>query len=171
MSIRDNIPFAIMTLYPQAIQNVDFAVKRSTEGQYISEWNLPSPMPTFKELENAYFDYFKKSQIEVLNNKCNEEITKGFVSVSTGFTFEFEPHDQDNFTQQAILLLSDTTVATITWKTFDAGVQNFTREQFLTIIKESEEHKKTAISKYWTLKAQVEQATSIEEIENVKWDS
>ena len=169
MSIRDNIPFAIMILYPQAIQNVDFSVARNDEGQFIAKWNLPSPMPTIKELEEAYYGYLKKSQIEVLNKQCNEEILKGFVSVSTGFTFEFEEHDQANFTQQAIMLLGDTTIESVTWKTFDAGVQTFTREQFFTIIKEGEEHKKTNIEKYWSLKAQVEQATSIEEIEKIKW--
>lgn len=168
----ENIPFAIMTLYPQAIQNVDFRVKIDNEGkQYISYWNYPSPMPTLNELKEAYYNFLKKSQIEVLNNKCNEEISQGFVSASTGFTFEFEAHDQDNLSQQAILLLGDLTVASIDWKTKDAGVQTFTREQFFTIIKESEAHKKSNIGKYWTLKAQVESATTIEAIESVTWDS
>lgn len=171
MSIKENVTFAVMILYPQAIQNVDFAVRRNDEGQFIATWNLPSPMPTMKELEQAYYDYLKKSQIEVLNKKCNEEIIKGFVSVSTGFTFEFESHDQDNLSQQAILLLGDSTIESVVWKTKDAGVQTFTRDQFFTIIKEGEAHKKTAITKYWDLKAQVELATEIEVIENIKWDS
>jgi hypothetical protein len=168
----ENIPFAIMTLYPQAIQNVDFIVKQDSEGkQYISKWDYPSPMPTLNELEEAYYDFFKKSQIEVLNTRCNKEISNGFVSASTGFTFEFEAHDQDNLSQQAILLLGDSSIVSVDWKTKDAGIQTFTREQFFTIIKESEEHKKSNIGKYWTLKAQVESATTIEAIESVTWDS
>jgi XkdW protein len=171
MSIKENVTFAIMIKYPQAIQNVDFVVKRNEEGQYISEWKYPSPMPTIKELEEAYYDYLKRSQIEVLNKRCNEEIIKDFVSASTGFTFEFEAHDQDNLSQQAILLLGDSTIDSVLWKTKDAGVQTFTRDQFFIILKESEAHKKSAISKYWDLKSQVELATTIEEIESIKWDS
>jgi XkdW protein len=171
MSIKENVTFAIMIMYPQAIQNEDFVVKRNSEGQYISLWNYPSTMPTMKELEEVYYDYLKSSKIEVLNTKCNEEITKDFLSVSTGFIFEFDNHDQSNLSQQAILLLGDTSINSVSWKTKDAGIQTFTREQFFTIIKESETHKRSAIEKYWILKAQVEQANTIEEIEGIKWDS
>lgn len=171
MSIRENLPFAIMTLFPYAIQNVDFVVRSSTEGQYIAEWNLPSPQPTYVELEQAYLVFLKKSQEEVLLTRRDETITDGFISLSTGFIFGFDPNDQDNFTQQSILLLGDSTILSVEWKTKDGIVHTFTRDQFLAIIKEGEEHKKNAITKFWNLKAQIDQATSIEEVENIKWDS
>lgn len=167
-----NKALAIMTLFPYATPLEDFVVRDDYDGrgQYIDQWNLQEPQPTDQELEEAYFQYMKKSQIEVVNQRCNEEITSGFFSFSTGFTFEFEAHDQDNFTQQAILLISDETTATLTWKTKDAGIQTFTREQFFIILKESETHKKNSIGKYWTLKTQIEQATTEEGITAIQWD-
>jgi hypothetical protein len=104
-----------------------------------------------------------------LTDACNSEIVSGFLSASTGYTFEFEVHDQSNFTQQSVLLLNDPTIATVSWKTANNGIQTLTRDQFFTVVKESEQHKRANIGKLWQLKALVEQATTIEEVEGINW--
>lgn len=169
MNVQENLALAIMTKYPSAILMEDFIVRNDGEGQYISEWNLPYPQPTIEELEATFIDFIKKNKLDKLNEACNEQILNGFTSASTGFVFEFETHDQSNFTQQAILLLNDPTINSIPWKTLNMGIQNLTRSQYFTILKESETHKRNAIGKFWTLKAQVMGATTVEEIDAINW--
>ena len=161
---------AIYLLYPEATNYIDFKIGFDGEKAIISEWNMENPQPTNEELNTVWLEYVKKNKISELNSKCKEDILAGFVSASTGFTFGFDEQDQDNFNQQAVLLLMDTTTATVDWGTESHGIQNLTREQFFTIIKECEAHKRNIKGKYWTLKAQVDLAPNEEQVNVITWN-
>lgn len=165
-----NLAYVLSELYPNANPHSDYLIGRNSEGDYIAEWRLEEEQPTLADLEVRWFEFLKERKIEKLNEQCDKQITDGFFSPSTGFTFEFAMHDQNNFSQQAIILLRDTAITEVSWKTLDQGVQPLTREQFFTVIKESENHKRNAISKYWTLKALVNGALTEEEINSVYWN-
>lgn len=165
-----NLETAIYLLFPEATPYIDFKLGFDGEKAIISEWNMENPQPTDEELNTAWLDYVKKNKLEELDSKCEEEILNGFVSASTGFTFGFDEHDQDNFNQQAVLLLMDTTTATVDWGTESHGIQTLTREQFFTLIKECEAHKRAIKGKYWTLKGQVDLAPNEEQVNAIIWE-
>jgi hypothetical protein len=166
-----NLSLAILEIYPNINPVEDFSIGFDIESarQVITEWKIDEAEPTLEELDLAWLNYSKKEKINDLNEACDFTIVKGFVSPSTQFEFEFEIHDQNNFAQQAIILMNDITIPSVSWKTKNQGIQSLTREQFFTIIKESEAHKRYNIGKYWQLKAQVEMATTIEEILEIVW--
>jgi hypothetical protein len=166
-----NLTLAILEIYPNANPLEDFTISYDYENAryIISEWEMEEIEPTIEELDTAWINYLKKEKISSLNSDCDRTIASGFVSPSTQFEFEFEIHDQNNFAQQAIVLMNDITIPTVTWKTKNLGIQQVTREQFFAIIKESEAHKRYNIGKYWQLKAQVETLTTEEEIKAIEW--
>jgi hypothetical protein len=166
-----NLTLAILEIYPNANPLQDFTIRYDYEiARYvINEWNMEEAEPTLEELDLAWLNYSKKEKINDLNIACDTTILNGFVSPSTQFEIEFESHDQNNLAQQAIILMNDITIFTVSWKTKNQGIQTLTREQFFGIIKESEAHKRYNIGKYWQLKAQVEASTTIEEIKEIVW--
>jgi len=124
------------------------------------EWKEGKPLEEILEVQ-------KVSKIEELNLICRNEIEKGFEY--NGYFFEFESHDQDNFTQTLALLSVDPTTTNVTWKTKNQGIVNLTREEFLQVCKKAETTKRNNIGKCWILKSEVEQATTIEEVNNITW--
>jgi hypothetical protein len=167
-----NMTLAILEIYPTLNPLQDFIIGYDYEsaGYVIREWYVEDVTePTLEELNSAWLSYLKREKINNLNTDCDSTIVKGFVSPSTQFEFEFESHDQNNLSQQAIVLMNDITIPSISWKTKNQGIQTLTREQFFGIIKESEAHKRYNIGKYWQLKAQVESATTEEAINEINW--
>jgi hypothetical protein len=166
-----NLSLAILEIYPHINLSEDFTIRYDYDNArfVINEWNIDEVEPTLEELDSAWLNYVRKEKISDLNNLCDEFIVSGFVSPSTQFEFEFAIHDQNNFAQQAIILMNDITVPNVAWKTKNQGIQSLTREQFFQILKESEAHKRYGIERYWTLKAQVELAITEEEIRNINW--
>jgi len=122
-----------------------------------------------KNTSNDLLNRYKEQKIEDLNRQCKEEIEKGFEY--NGNYYEFEPHDQDNFTQALALLSFDTETQSLTWKTLNNGIVTLSREEFFGVCKKAEQVKRGNIAKYWMLKAEVESATSIEEIDSITWTS
>lgn len=164
-----NLETAVYLLFPEANPYVDFRVGFDGEKSIIAEWHLDVPQPTLDELNIAWLNYLKNQKLEELSAKCKEQILAGFTSASSGFTFGFDEQDQDNFNQQATLFLMDTTILTTDWGTNSHGIQSLTREQFFTILKECEAHKRNAKGKYWLLKSQVENAPTEEQLEVIIW--
>lgn len=115
----------------------------------------------------------KLLKINELDLACTENITDGFFSSAVGeehfYRFN-KSEDQLNFNQQLTLMLFDSTIETIYWKTQDVGVLPHTRDQFIQVAKvDAAIHKQTCISKYWQLKAYVSSLTTIEEVQAVNW--
>ncbi|GAA4704079.1 DUF4376 domain-containing protein [Brevibacillus fulvus] len=124
-------------------------------------WDLTPPTAPLEQVKTAKIDF--------LNNECFKAIYAGFISASTGHTFRFNEEDQANFNQQSTLFLLKPDLAETQWKTEDAGIVTLTRDQFIEVVFEAGQHKQQQIGKYWTLKAQVEAATTKEEVDSINW--
>lgn len=126
----------------------------------------------YKELDlaSAPLELVKERKIRQLDEACNKAIIAGFQSESTGHFFRFNLEDQTNFNQMLSLLLYDTTMETVMWKTEDAGVVQLTREQFLQVVLEAKTHKETNIQKYWNLKAQVQSKMKNSTVDAINWE-
>ncbi len=133
--------------------------KAKTNDQRYRELNL-----TITPLEQI-----KQAKIDQLNEGCEATILRGFTSVTTGHFYAFGSNDQSNFTQQMLLLIADPSLTEVTWKTEDAGVIEHTREQFLAVCREAEQHKRAQIGWYWRLKEQVESATTWQQVDAIAW--
>jgi hypothetical protein len=124
-------------------------------------WDLTPP--------TAPLEQVKQAKINFLNQECFEAIYAGFTSVTTGHTFRFNEEDQANFNQQSTLFLLKPDLAETHWKTEDAGIVTLSRAEFIEVVLEAGQHKQQQIGKYWTLKAQIEAATTKEEIDAINW--
>ena len=164
-----NIEQAILFKYPTAIPNTDFVITIDEQGEYISEWNLSEPQPTTEELNEWYFQYKKEEKSIILKQESTLEIYGGFTSATTGHSYGFSEYDQNNFTQQMVLLLSDPTITEVEWKTVDAGVVVHTKEQFLGVISDANSHKRDILSRLWTKESQLEKTTIVEEVNAIVW--
>lgn len=110
----------------------------------------------------------KTEKIAELNGKCESTIAQSF-QARNGHTYQFEMKDQLNFSQQFLLITSNPDIKEVLWKTEDAGVLTHSREEFVEVIEDAENHKRNNISRYWALKEQVNQASTIEEIKAIEW--
>lgn len=168
-----NIAQAIMKMYPDANPLENFVVRDNSDGMgaYIdqNQWKLPYAIPSTEELQSYWIESLKDEKINEINANCENTILAGFTSSSTGYSYDFTNYDQMNITQQMLLLVSDPTIASIQWKTQDAGIVSLTRDQFLQIANEANDHKRVNIGKYWTLKSQVQSATMEDEINAIVW--
>ncbi len=165
-----NIVYAIKHKYPTANSQRDFRVDDNGKGQFISLWELSETIPTTEELIEWWKEYIRSEKLKELKNKSSLAILGNFTSATTGHIYEFEEHDQANFTQQMLLLVSNPAITTVDWKTVDAGVVTHTREQFFAVVGDADSHKRGNMTKFWTKEAQLNSATTLDEINAVKWE-
>ncbi|MCS1350328.1 hypothetical protein [Mechercharimyces sp. CAU 1602] len=121
-------------------------------------------------LESNLLEPEKVRKISSLNNRCESAILSGFTSETTEHTYQFNTTDQINMTQQYTLLLGNPDISTVDWKTEDSGVVAHSRDEFISIVNEAEEHKRGKIEKYWRLKSKVQASTTREEVRSISWD-
>lgn len=168
-----NIGAAIRWKYPDASPARDYSVVADphTGEQTIEFWNLPDPEPTTDQLQQWWVSYLKDAKIAELNDACNQEILAGFTSSALGqpHTYGFDYEDQQNLNGQLAILMFDNTITSVNWKTKDAGVLTHTRDQFIQVCKDAEAFKRSRIEKFWNLKAQVQQATTEDQINAITW--
>ncbi|MCB5366910.1 DUF4376 domain-containing protein [Collinsella aerofaciens] len=119
--------------------------------------------------EDYILEYHKNLKIDVLSQMCNEAIINGFTA-SNGHTYRTNRDDQINMMGKKIELMEDASITTVAWKTEDVGYIDHTREEWLQVYKESFEHKETNLLKYNTLKQQVRDAQTHEEVLAVSWE-
>lgn len=159
-----------MAMYPNAIPVVDFLIRDDSNGngEYIDMWELPYPQPTDEELLNGWIKHLKKAKLAELNEACQSAIYGGFTG-GNGHQYQFEEKDQGNIGQQLTLLLLDDTISSIQWKTKDAGIVVHTRNEFIALANDANNHKRGNMGKYWTLEAQVNASTTESEINSIVW--
>ncbi|MGO0058664.1 DUF4376 domain-containing protein [Brevibacillus fluminis] len=124
-------------------------------------WDLTPP--------TAPLEQVKQAKIDFLNGECFKAIYAGFTSATTGHTFRFNEEDQANFNQQSTLFLLKPDLAETQWKTEDAGIVTLSRAEFIEVVFEAGQHKQQQIGKYWGLKAQIEAATTKDEVDAINW--
>jgi len=120
-------------------------------------------------LTEAHLNTIKQRKKVELDAECNRAILAGFTSATTGHFYKFDQEAQDNFSQQSTLLLLKPDISEVYWKTEDAGIVLHTRDQFINVVFEAGQHKQQKIAKYWTLKAQVQAATTRAEVDAINW--
>ena len=102
------------------------------------------------DIANTDIETVRLAKEDQLNHLCNVAIL-GTFNGHNGHTYSFDMEAQANFNQQFTDLLIDTTIATIDWKTKDAGVVTHTRDEFMALRTDIKNHKLSNIQKYWTL--------------------
>lgn len=165
---------AIQYIYPNAVQFVDFTVQNDgdSRGEYIAMWNLPDPMPTDDDLNNAYFGYQKDSKVEELKVQCQATIYAGFSANTTGHFYTMDDQDQANMTQKMLLIVHDTgnTITSFNVKTKDAGVVMHTRGDFLNVCLEAGNFKESNMERCWGLVNQVMYSANVaSDLDNINW--
>jgi len=125
---------------------------------------------------NIILDLRKKEKIEELKAKCRETIYGGFtIPPETTYTnligneYGFDQEDQDNFCQQMLFIAEISPDEPIYWKTKNKGPLPHTIDEFKEVCRWAEQHKRSNIHKCWDLQTQVQNATTIEEIESITW--
>lgn len=119
--------------------------------------------------EDYILEYHKNLKIDVLRQICNDKIINGFTA-SNGHTYRTNRDDQLNMIGQKVELMADESITTVSWKTEDAGYIDHTREEWLQVYKEGYEHKETNLLKYNTLKQQVRDAKTHDEVLAISWE-
>lgn len=165
-----NLASALLQLYPEASPLCDYIVVEDENGIVsINEWHLPFPQPTQEQLVQASLAYTKSVKIEELTECCREVIVAGFTSQTTGHTYDYEDYDQLNMADQFNLLQAFPSTTTVDWKTRDGGVISHTVEQFRSVYLEGFTHKHMHVQRFRALKAQVEAATTDEQVAQIVW--
>lgn len=133
------------------IKEDDFEV---TEGDLIAEEVI---LPDYKELLK-----------EEVNNNVQAACFLGFTSSTTGWSYETEAHDQDNFTRRMVTVINDPSKLTVSWKTADGMVRQHTREQFLAVCDELDAFITSKVNTGWKIKnIDIENAATLAEAKAV----
>lgn len=168
-----NIGLILAWKYPNADPVRDYSVVADpvTGEQYIERWNLTDPQPTADQLAQWWIPCLQAQKIAQLKKACAQTILAGFTSAASGtaHTYGFDEKDQRNMTEQLSILLLDTTISSITWKTLDAGIITLTRDQFFQLCKDANAFKRSNIERYWNLVSQVQAATTEDQINAINW--
>jgi len=125
---------------------------------------------------NLVLEQRKKEKIEELDKNCEETILGGFIiPPDTTYTnlidnyYGFDQYDQLNFNLQMTYLSEISPDEPIYWKTKNRGVLPHTIDEFKEVCRYAAQHKRGNIEKYWSLKEQVQNAATIEEVEAIVW--
>lgn len=112
---------------------------------------------------------------QYVNERCRVVIESGFTSSALGAPhfYEFRDYDQSNI--QAAFSLVKETGQPRPLKCFDSeGVEGYrphTEAQFVQLGLDAEAHKMTALSKVLQLRQMIDGASTVEEVQEVSWDS
>jgi len=120
----------------------------------------------YKDINEA-----KQNKINELNSICNQTILLTFNSFALGIShvYKFDEEAQFNFTHTEQALKYYPEDAIINWRTVDSGVLTHSKQQFIQLFLDSLSHKLYNINKYRELEQLVNNAITIEEINNINW--
>lgn len=102
--------------------------------------------------EPEIVDFMLSVVFDEYSKVCEDHILSGFHSETTDAQYGFTIKDQSNLTQQLLLLSLNSASDPVKWKTDDKGVIELTKEQFINVCREGEEHKRNKMNEYWSLK-------------------
>jgi hypothetical protein len=165
-----NIELAVMHKYPHATPEANFVVKKDVDKQFILEWRMSEEKPSEEDLKQWWLEYKRDEKHKALRNRVNEAIVSSFFSVTTGHYYDFDVHDQANFTQQMLLFVNNPALIEVDWKTTDAGIVRHTKDEFFAVVEDANSHKRSNLSKFWTKENALKIATTLEEVEAIQWE-
>lgn len=112
-------------------------------------------------------DEAKANKLSELASARDNFITSDFTSGTR--TYGYNEVDQKNYRGLALDVLLDPTVTTVTFKTKLDGVMGHTKEEFVQVCKDAKIHEESAWVKWFSLEAEVNAATTLEEVEAIAW--
>lgn len=126
--------------------------------------------------EDVPIEIAKKSKIQELYSKLFQAINTQFISPTTGHTYGYSESDQQNIMKQINALNMEKEIygiiqtQEIPWFTLDAGWVNHTVADFYNVLKDAAIHEDTQWSIFKQKSIEVQNATTVEEVEAIKWD-
>lgn len=107
-------------------------------------------------------------KIREVNFNVRNACLKGFTSSLTGYSYETESHDQENFKGRLQSLTNfPEKFPMIPWKVATGEVINHTPEEFKYVCGELDDFLSSKILLGWNIKEQLKSCTSIQEIESI----
>lgn len=163
-----DLGYALTILFPQAIPNIDYALRDDGIGAYVNEWNLSEPQPTLVQLQEAYLTYIKHENIQEMNTLCEQDILLGFTARNNHF-YEYKMFDQINMDGKVVLLRINPSIEMIEWETKDVGMVNHTRDEFFEVYKDAHDNKWVKIQKYRDKKQEILSCISEDQVRTISW--
>lgn len=136
-------------------------------GKYVivnnNEFNISSPID---------LDTYKLEKINNISEKRDIMIENGFVL--DGVKYGFNKTDQQNMLETLTLLntklLSGATNPTVYYKPYGVGVmKEYTANEFMAVVNAAEKHKTAIWSKFNLLVISIDDAKTVEELDNIVW--
>lgn len=113
----------------------------------------------------------KQIKKAVLSSQCNEAIKAGFASsvLGSAHTYPSDEEAQRNFHSELDRINLDSTYTEIYFKTLDSGYMAHTIDQFKQVFVDGHTFGRSQIAHLNDLKAQVDAATTKDEVEAIQW--
>lgn len=138
-------------------------------GLYKPKWN-GSQWIEAETPENLLTEV-KASKLAELNGKCDQTIMSGFTSsaLGTSHTYRSLLIDQVWFNATLNRFAVDPNFTSVNYLTLDSGYLQHTKAQLTQVFVDGHAFGDSQITKLNALKAQVDNATTIEDVENITW--
>jgi hypothetical protein len=151
--------------YDMATENIQFDRYEIQADKVVSKHIV-----TVKPDNSPTLDDVKKSKIAKITLACSDQINSQFNSSASGSAhiYGYNKDDQQNFIKQAMLFQINPSIPSIYWSSKDGLVQ-LTKEQFFGLMMDAATHENSVWAKYFPLKAQIDSATTIEQLEVILW--
>jgi hypothetical protein len=162
--------------------NIDIELQENqfevTEEIYNALVRMPADFETDEEgniisvtVPEIPLEEVKQQKIKELDTARDTAIQEGFTSSVTGqeLVFGYTEKDQLNILKQTNILTLNPSIDTIMWNTKDGQIVTLTRQQFIDMLNDIQNHENTIWTKYRELATQVEAATTVEEINSIVW--
>lgn len=126
---------------------------------------------TESETQENLLKIAKDAKKEELNMKCDLTIMSGFTSSALGVEHTYQSLIVDEIWLNATInrFLIDPNFTTVNYKTIDSGYLQHTKEQFNQVFIDGHSFGDSQITKLNSLKAQVDTATTKEELDAITW--
>jgi hypothetical protein len=122
-----------------------------------------SPPPTQPSLEE-----YRQQKIAVLDSAYQEALKGDFES--QGYTFSYGDEAQRNFTKVTALFGLRPDKVDTPWSTKSHGIILLTRELYLLVVEDAENHEWYNLGKLWSYRHSVEVAQSYDEVDAINWE-
>lgn len=111
---------------------------------------------------------YKEQKIAELENAYQKALQGDFQSI--GYTFSYGDEAQKNFTKITALFALKPEKVDTAWNTKSHGIVLLTKEQYLQVVEDAENHEWFELGKLWNYKHKVDVAQSYEEVDAVVWE-
>jgi hypothetical protein len=133
---------------------------RQADGTFVKP---EPPAPTLADV--------KKAKLAELQAARDNAIYTSFTSSALGTvkTYNYDREAAQNFRDKALMLSLNPNITTVTWYTLEDGFITHTRDQFIQVCTDGDNHEEPLKMRYYTLEAQVNAATTVDEVNAIVW--